>query len=154
MSSTTLHYTVHTDGACRGNPGPGGYGYIVEAHDDQGSVVLTEEGCEGHNDTTNNRMELCAAITALEGLPDGSTVTVVSDSKYLIDGMSRWLEGWRMRGWLTSSKKPVLNLDLWLRLDEAAQRLVPKWQWVRGHAGNPLNERADALANQGMATYL
>lgn len=136
--------TIFTDGACRGNPGPGGWG-----------ALLSHEGRErelygGEAQTTNNRMELLAAIQGLEALHEPCEVTLVTDSEYLKKGITEWLANWKKRGWKTASKKPVANADLWQRLDEAAQRHHMHWEWVRGHSGHAGNERADALANRGI----
>jgi ribonuclease HI len=135
---------VYADGACRGNPGPGGWG-----------VLLREGGRErelhgGEAATTNNRMELTAVIRALEALAPGARVRVYTDSQYVQKGISTWIHDWKRRGWRTADKKPVKNVDLWMRLDEAARAHEVEWHWVRGHAGHPENERADALANKGI----
>lgn len=143
---------AYTDGACSGNPGPGGWGALLQAR--EGATVLRErelKGGEAH--TTNNRMELLAAIHALEALERPATITVVTDSAYVKGGITEWLSGWKRKGWKTSTKKPVKNEDLWRRLDEAAQRHKVTWTWVKGHAGHPENERADELARAGMAPF-
>jgi len=143
---------VYTDGACSGNPGPGGWGALLIAR--QGDEVLRErELSGGEAQTTNNRMELLAAITALETLERPSALTLVTDSAYVKDGITKWLAGWKRNGWKTAAKKPVKNEDLWKRLDEAQARHQIDWQWVKGHAGHPENERADALARAGMAPF-
>ena len=143
---------AYTDGACSGNPGPGGWGALLIARD--GETVLKErELSGGEADTTNNRMELLAAINALEALERPSTLTVVTDSAYVKGGITGWLYGWKKNGWRTSTKKPVKNEDLWRRLDDAAARHDVTWEWVKGHAGHPENERADALARAGMAPF-
>ena len=143
---------AYTDGACSGNPGPGGWGALLIAR--RGEEVLKErELCGGEENTTNNRMELCAAIAALEALERPSTLTLVTDSVYVKDGLTKWIHGWKRNGWKTSAKKPVKNEDLWRRLDEAVSRHEVRWEWVKGHAGHPENERADALARQGMAPF-
>jgi ribonuclease HI len=136
--------TIHTDGACSGNPGPGGWGAVLEwkGHEKELS------GGEPH--TTNNRMELMAAIAALEALKRPSKVRLVTDSIYVRDGVSKWIHGWKRNGWKTAAKKPVKNADLWQRLDEAARRHDVSWEWIKGHAGHPENERADALARAGI----
>jgi len=135
---------VYADGACKGNPGPGGWG-----------VLLIEGGRErelhgGEPATTNNRMELTAVIRALEALPHGSRVRLYTDSQYVQKGMKEWIHDWRRRGWRTADKKPVKNDDLWKHLDELARNHKVEWHWVRGHDGHPGNERADALANKGV----
>jgi ribonuclease HI len=139
------HVVVHTDGACSGNPGPGGWGAIL--HSGPHEKVL--KGAEPH--TTNNRMELMAAIAALEALKKPSTVEIHTDSKYLQDGISKWIRGWKRNGWRTADKKPVKNMDLWQRLDGAIARHDVRWHWVRGHTGHELNERADQLAREAIA---
>lgn len=143
---------AYTDGACSGNPGPGGWGVLLIARD--GETVLKErELCGGEADTTNNRMELLAAISALECLNRASSLIVVTDSAYVKNGVTSWMHGWKRNGWKTSDKKPVKNVDLWQRLDEAGQRHQVEWRWIKGHAGHEENERADALARQGMAPF-
>ncbi len=143
---------AYTDGACSGNPGPGGWGALLLAKD--GETVLKErELCGGEADTTNNRMELLAAINALESLSRPSTITVVTDSAYVKGGITQWLFGWKKNGWRTSNNKPVKNEDLWQRLDTARQQHNVTWEWVKGHAGHPENERADELARRGMAPF-
>ena len=143
---------AYTDGACSGNPGPGGWGALLIARD--GEKVLKERELNGGEpDTTNNRMELLAAINALEALERASEITVVTDSNYVKNGVETWIHGWKQNGWKTSAKKPVKNVDLWQRLDEAQTRHRVSWEWVKGHAGHPENERADALARQGMAPF-
>lgn len=139
--------TIYTDGACKGNPGPGGWGVLLKS----GPYEKTLHG--GEAQTTNNRMELTAAIVALEALKRPSRVVLHTDSQYVLKGMTEWLPAWKRRGWTTADKKPVKNLDLWQRLDAAAARHQLQWVWVRGHTGDPGNERADALANQGIAEY-
>ncbi|MDI1465320.1 ribonuclease HI [Catellatospora sp. KI3] len=137
---------IYTDGACSGNPGPGGWGAILRYRGHE------RELCGGEAEqTTNNRMELMAAIQALEALKRPVAVRLHTDSSYLRNGITSWLAGWRRNGWLTSDRKPVKNADLWQRLSEAAARHTIEWRWVKGHAGDPGNERADALANKGMA---
>ncbi|GHE04636.1 ribonuclease H [Defluviimonas sp. 20V17] len=143
---------AYTDGACSGNPGPGGWGVLMQAVTD-GAVVKERELCGGEPDTTNNRMELLAAINALEALSRASDVTIITDSAYVKNGITEWLAGWKRRGWKIASGKPVKNADLWQRLDAARSRHRVRWEWVKGHAGHPENERADALARQGMAPY-
>jgi len=138
---------IWTDGACSGNPGPGGWG-----------VILTFNGVEkelsgGEALTTNNRMELTAAISALEALTRPCAVNLHTDSIYVRDGVTGWIHNWKKRGWTTADKKPVKNVELWQRLDAAAQRHDIAWKWVKGHAGDEMNERADALARAGMAPF-
>ena len=135
---------IYTDGACKGNPGPGGWGVLLRS----GRHEKTLHGGEAL--TTNNRMELMAAIVALEALHRPSRVWLHTDSQYVLKGMTEWLPGWKRRGWTTADRKPVKNVDLWQRLEQAAARHVLRWTWVRGHTGDPDNERADALANQGI----
>lgn len=135
---------VFTDGACRGNPGPGGWGVILQYQD------RLREFHGGELETTNNRMELTAAIKALEALKETCDVDVYTDSVYVRDGITKWLPRWRERGWRTASRKPVKNQDLWMQLAELVERHQVDWHWVKGHAGHPGNERADALANQGL----
>jgi ribonuclease HI len=140
----TPKVVIHTDGACSGNPGPGGWGAILQYGD------KTKEICGGEPATTNNRMELMAAIQALETLTKPCKVELHTDSQYVQKGIHEWIHGWKKRGWLTADKKPVKNDDLWKRLDAARQRHDVDWRWVKGHAGHELNERADALARQGL----
>lgn len=136
---------AYTDGGCSGNPGPGGWGTILQAVEG-GEVVKERELSGGADDTTNNRMELMAAIVALEALERTSVITVVTDSTYLRDGITSWIHGWKRNGWKTAAKKPVKNADLWQRLDEATKQHQVTWDWVKGHAGHEQNERADDLA--------
>ena len=136
---------VHTDGACSGNPGPGGWGVILEWNGHKKEL----KGGEPH--TTNNRMELMAAIAALESLNRACAVHIHTDSQYLRDGITKWIHGWKRNGWKTADKKPVKNVDLWQRLDAALKSHEVHWHWVRGHAGHDLNERADELAREGIA---
>jgi ribonuclease HI len=141
-----------TDGACSGNPGPGGWGALLQARD--GDTVLKERELNGGEAmTTNNRMELLAAIAALEALERPSRITVVTDSAYVKGGITAWLHAWKKNGWKTMAKKPVKNEDLWRRLDDAARRHEVTWEWVKGHAGHPENERADELARAGMKPF-
>ncbi|MGB7262197.1 MAG: ribonuclease HI [Albidovulum sp.] len=143
---------AYTDGACSGNPGPGGWGALLIARD--GNTVIRERALSGGEaDTTNNRMELLAAISALEALQRASTLTVVTDSAYVKNGVSQWIHGWKRNGWRTADKKPVKNVDLWQRLDEAQARHTVTWEWIKGHAGHAENERADELARAGMAPF-
>ena len=138
---------IWTDGAWSGNPGPGGWG----------AILTFGEHCKelsgGEPATTNNRMELTAAIMALEALSRPCRVELYTDSQYVRGGITGWLENWKKRGWKTADRKPVKNVELWQRLDEAAQRHDVEWHWVKGHAGDPMNERADELARQGMAPF-
>ncbi len=143
---------AYTDGACSGNPGPGGWGALLVAREGE-TVLKTRELSGGAAETTNNRMELLAAINALESLGKPSVITVVTDSAYVKGGITEWLFGWKRNGWRTSTRKPVKNEDLWRRLDEAAARHQIRWEWVKGHAGHPENEKADELARQGMAPF-
>ena len=143
---------AYTDGACSGNPGPGGWGALLQAKD--GETVVKERTLNGGEpETTNNRMELLAAINALEALERPSSITVVTDSAYVKNGVTGWIHGWKQNGWRTSQKKPVKNVDLWQRLDDAQTRHNVTWEWVKGHAGHPENERADELARAGMAPF-
>lgn len=138
--------TVHafTDGACSGNPGPGGWGVVLRYGEHE------KELFGGEAQTTNNRMELMAAISALEALTRRSDVVVTTDSTYVLKGITEWVPGWKARGWKTSSKQPVKNVDLWQRLDEAVRQHDVRWEWVKGHNGHPENERADELARRGI----
>ena len=140
------HVIIHTDGACKGNPGPGGWGAILQTGGGH-----EKELWGGEPLTTNNRMEMMAAIMALEALKRPCRVDLHTDSKYVMQGVTEWIRGWKARGWKTADKKPVKNEDLWRRLDEARNRHEVKWHWVKGHAGHALNERADGLANRGVA---
>jgi ribonuclease HI len=137
--------TIHTDGACSGNPGPGGFGAILQ----WGDHTKELKGGEAH--TTNNRMELMAAITALESLKRTCTVDLHTDSQYLRNGIMTWIKGWKRNGWKTADRKPVKNVDLWQRLDAALAHHTIRWHWVRGHSGHDLNERADELAREAIA---
>jgi ribonuclease HI len=143
---------AYTDGACSGNPGPGGWGALLVAQED-GRVVRTRELSGGEATTTNNRMELLAAISALEALARPTAITIVTDSNYLRDGVTRWIHGWKRNGWRTADRKPVKNEDLWRRLDAAAAPHEVRWEWVRGHAGHPENEAADALARAALRAH-
>ncbi|MEI4471426.1 ribonuclease HI [Frigidibacter sp. MR17.24] len=143
---------AYTDGACSGNPGPGGWGALLLARED-GKVVRERTLSGGEPDTTNNRMELLAAISALEALARPTTITVVTDSAYVKNGVTGWIHGWKRKGWRTADGKPVKNVDLWQRLDGAAARHNVTWEWIKGHAGHPENERADELARGGMAPF-
>jgi ribonuclease HI len=139
---------IHTDGACSGNPGPGGWGAVLES----GAHRKEIKGGEPH--TTNNRMELMAAIEALEALKTVSDVDLYTDSNYLRGGITSWIKNWKKNGWRTSDKKPVQNAELWHRLEEAEARHMVRWHWVKGHVGHDDNERADELAREGMAPFL
>jgi ribonuclease HI len=141
-------YEIFTDGACSGNPGPGGWGARLEGPD--GIVELKG----GEKSTTNNRMELMAAIEALKSLPEGSAIRLVTDSTYVKDGITSWMANWKRNGWKTAAKKPVKNVDLWQALDAQCVRHQVAWAWVKGHAGHAGNERADELARLGMAPYM
>ena len=140
--------TIYSDGACKGNPGPGGWGAILISGGHRKDIW------GGEPLTTNNRMELMAAIQSLELLKKPCAVELHTDSKYVLQGITEWLPGWKARGWKTADKKPVKNEDLWRRLDEARLRHDVKWKWVKGHAGHELNEHADALANRGVEEVL
>lgn len=139
--------TIYTDGACSGNPGPGGWGAILKYND------LQKELNGGAADTTNNRMELMAAISALQSLKEPCQVDLYTDSVYVRDGISKWIEGWKRNGWRTAAKAPVKNAELWQELDAARKNHKVTWHWVKGHAGHPENERADELAREGMAPF-
>jgi len=139
---------IYTDGACKGNPGPGGWGLVLRFGDHE------REFFGGELDTTNNRMELTAAIEALKLLKEPCRVVLTTDSVYVRDGVTKWIHGWRKNGWRTAAKKPVKNQDLWRALDAEVARHEIDWRWVKGHSGHPGNERADALANRGIATVL
>ena len=139
----TSPVTIYTDGACSGNPGPGGWGVVLIYGEHERDLW------GGERQTTNNRMELTAAIRALEALTRPCKVELHTDSQYVRQGITEWMPGWKARGWKTADKKPVKNDDLWRELDAARQRHEVSWRWVKGHAGHPLNERADALARRG-----
>ncbi len=143
---------AYTDGACSGNPGPGGWGALLIARDGD-KVVKTRELKGGDRDTTNNRMELLAAISVLETLSRATEITIVTDSAYVKNGVTIWIHGWKRNGWRTSNKKPVKNVDLWHRIDAENARHDVTWEWVKGHAGHPENERADELARAGMEPF-
>ena len=137
---------IYTDGACKGNPGPGGWGALLRCRGQE------KELFGGERQTTNNRMELTAVIRGLQALTRPSRVEVHTDSQYVQKGISEWIKGWKARGWLTADRKPVKNADLWRELDALAATHEVRWHWVRGHAGHPENERADVLANRGVAS--
>ena len=143
-SSHNKKVLIYTDGGCRGNPGPGGWGAVLEYGGSAKELYGYEE------ETTNNRMELMAAIKALEILKRPCAVSLTTDSQYVRQGVLEWMEGWKSRGWKTAAKKPVKNKDLWQRLDEATQKHEIEWHWVKGHSGHTGNERADELANLAM----
>ena len=146
MAEKTIE--IYTDGACSGNPGPGGWGAILRWNG------VEKELNGGERETTNNRMELMAAIRALEALKGGPhSVDLYTDSSYVKDGISGWIHGWKRNGWKTASKKPVKNAELWQELDALVARHRINWHWIKGHAGHPENERADALAREGMAPF-
>lgn len=142
----TSRVIIYADGACKGNPGKGGWGALLIAGGHE------KELCGGENDTTNNRMELRAVIEALGILDRPCDVTVYTDSQYVQKGISEWIHGWKARGWKTTAREPVKNVDLWQTLDAAQARHRIEWRWVKGHAGHPGNERADRLANRGVDT--
>ena len=135
---------IYSDGACRGNPGPGGWGALIRSGNSEREIS------GGEHATTNNRMELMAVIRALESLPPKSSARVFTDSQYVQKGISEWIGGWKRKGWRTAGKKPVKNVDLWQQLDALNSAHQVEWHWVKGHAGHAENERADALANQGI----
>lgn len=143
---------AHTDGACSGNPGPGGWGVLLQALNGTG-VVKERMLSGGEADTTNNRMELMAAIMALETLERPASITIITDSAYVKNGVTAWIHGWKKNGWKTAAKKPVKNAELWQRLDAAQARHQVTWKWIKGHAGHAENERADELAREGMAPF-
>jgi len=145
IESMTTRIEIWTDGACSGNPGPGGWGAIVRINGDE------TELSGGEKATTNNRMELMGAISALESLPPNAHAIVHTDSQYVKNGLTQWIHGWKRNGWKTADKKPVKNVDLWQRLEAAANAHTVEWKWVKGHAGDPMNERADALARAAIA---
>ena len=136
---------LFTDGACSGNPGPGGWGVLMQWRGEE------KELNGGERETTNNRMEMMAAIRGLEALKRSATVRIHTDSTYLRDGITKWIHGWKKNGWKTAAKKPVKNMDLWQRLESAIERHDVEWYWIKGHAGHPENERADELARRGIA---
>ena len=147
--SPSDHVIIHTDGACKGNPGPGGWGAVLQAGGGH-----EKELWGGEPNTTNNRMELTAVIRALEALKRPTTIHVHTDSQYVQKGISQWIHNWKRNGWRTADKKPVKNADLWQTLDTLTKTHEIKWLWVKGHAGHPGNERADSLANRGIDELL
>ncbi len=143
---------AYTDGACSGNPGPGGWGVLLLAR--EGDAVIKERTLQGgEGDTTNNRMELMAAISALEALTKPSDLTIITDSAYVKNGVTEWIHGWKRKNWRTAGGAPVKNVDLWQRLDAAQSLHRVTWKWIKGHAGHAENERADELARAGMAPF-
>lgn len=140
----TKHVEIYTDGACSGNPGPGGWGVLMRYNGHE------KEMCGGEDETTNNRMEMMAVIKALEALKKASVVKLYTDSKYVMQGITEWMDGWKAKNWKTASKKPVKNKDLWLQIDDLVSQHNIEFIWVKGHAGHPENERADELARQGI----
>ncbi len=144
MSESNKTVEIYTDGACRGNPGPGGWGALLRYNGHEKHLH------GGEKETTNNRMELMAAIVALESLSRPCEVSLTTDSKYVMHGITEWMANWKKRGWKTAARKPVKNVDLWQRLDSALAPHQVKWQWVKGHSGHPENELADELANRGI----
>jgi len=135
---------IYTDGACRGNPGPGGWGAVLECGD------YKKEICGGAMLTTNNIMELTAVIEALKIIKKESKIVIITDSKYVKNGITDWINNWKVKGWKTANKKPVKNKELWIQLDDLTNLHDIKWEWVKGHAGHPGNEKADELANKGI----
>ena len=146
LDTTDKIIDIYTDGACKGNPGPGGWGALLRFGDQE------KELFGGETPTTNNRMELMGVISALEALKRPCRVVIHTDSQYVQKGISEWIHGWKARGWKTAAKEPVKNAELWKELDEAQLRHRVEWRWVKGHAGHPGNEAADALANRGAAS--
>ena len=136
---------AYTDGACSGNPGPGGWGVVLQFGDHKRELK------GGESETTNNRMELTAAIEALKALKEPCRIALTTDSTYVKDGITKWLSNWKRNGWKTAAKKPVKNQDLWQQLEHCAAQHTVEWLWVKGHSGHPENERADTLANEGMS---
>ena len=136
---------IYTDGACSGNPGPGGWGVVILGG------VEPQELCGGEKETTNNRMEMTAVIQALRHFSDGQALVLYTDSSYVKDGITKWIAGWKRNGWRTSQRKPVKNQDLWRAIDQESTRLDVDWRWVKGHAGNQWNEKADELARRGLS---
>ena len=147
-SASAARVRIYTDGACKGNPGPGGWGALLQLDGRE------KELCGGEPDTTNNRMELTAVIRALEALKRSCEIDLYTDSQYVQKGISEWIAAWKRRGWKTTGKKPVKNVDLWKRLDEVASRHEVEWQWVKGHNNHEENEIADALARKEIEKFL
>jgi len=146
MPNSSNHVELYTDGACSGNPGPGGWGALLRYK------TIEKELSGAENDTTNNRMELMATIEGLKTIKRSCHVTLFTDSKYVLQGVTEWMDGWKARGWKTADKKPVKNQDLWMLLDEQVQRHTITWEWVKGHAGHIENERVDELARMAIKT--
>ncbi|QQO10673.1 ribonuclease HI [Breznakiella homolactica] len=151
-----MEIDIYTDGACSGNPGPGGWAYVVLEKDGAGKETVLAENSGAEKETTNNRMELTAAVEALRALRDipglrPETLTVYTDSQYVQKGITTWVHSWKRNGWRTASKDPVKNRDLWMTLDELNSAFSPRWQWVRGHAGNKYNEQCDRMATGAAA---
>ena len=144
-----MKYTIYTDGACSGNPGPGGWGAVIFDNDNKQKNISGRE-----ENTTNNRMELSAAIMALQEVNTNSEITIYTDSTYVKNGITEWIKKWKVNNWRSSNKKPVKNKDLWVELDEAVGSRKIHWEWVKGHAGNEGNEKADELANQGVTSVM
>ena len=147
-----LEIFAYTDGACSGNPGPGGWGVILQAKEDH-NIIKERELYGGELETTNNRMELMAAISSLENLEKPTKLTIITDSNYVKGGVTDWINNWKKNNWKTANKKDVKNIDLWKRLDLARSKHQVTWRWVKGHSGQDENERADALARAGMEPY-
>lgn len=145
--TTSMIVDIYTDGACSGNPGPGGWGALMLCNGEE------KELCGGEVETTNNRMEMLAAVQAFQALKKPTKVRLHTDSTYLKDGITKWINNWKRNGWRTAAKKPVKNADLWQLLEEVMKPHDVEWHWVKGHSGHPENERADELARQGMAPY-
>ncbi|MDF1847667.1 MAG: ribonuclease HI [Parvibaculaceae bacterium] len=145
--TTSMTVDIYTDGACSGNPGPGGWGALMLCNGEE------KELCGGEVETTNNRMEMLAAVQAFQALKKPTKVRLHTDSTYLKDGITKWINNWKRNGWRTAAKKPVKNADLWQLLEEVMKPHDVEWHWVKGHSGHPENERADELARQGMAPY-
>lgn len=146
-------FFAYTDGACSGNPGPGGWGVLLRALGADGEILKERALQGGAAQTTNNQMELMAAIRALEHLSKPSAITVITDSTYVKNGVTTWIHSWKRNNWRTAAKKPVKNMELWQRLDAAQERHDVQWRWIKGHAGHAENERADELARAGMAPF-
>ena len=150
LQTNDAEFVAYTDGACRGNPGPGGWGVYFSKLPQNSKIA--EEQCGGEAMTTNNKMELTAAAEALKSLASDSQVILYTDSQYVKNGIQSWIKGWKKNGWKTAAKKPVKNVELWQILDHECARMQVEWRWVKGHSGDPGNERADQLANKGIDT--